>query len=139
MKRDYRRIALSATMLVLGVCLVASAAVSTFPNLLLPLGQYMGTHSSVAAAALGFGICVAAFNPVAHVSWIRIAIVYSILDVLYEIAMKAYMNAPFAPLPLALGIISAALLIGLYPQRQRLMPPARHETFGAHTTIEATI
>src|SRR5947209_477734 len=109
MNQDIRRIALSAVMAVLGLSLVASAAVSAFPNLLLPLDQFMGTHSSVAAAALGFGICIAAFRPTAHLSWVRIAVIYAILDVVYAIVMKLYIGAPFAAFPLTVSIVSAVL------------------------------
>ena len=138
MKFNVRRTALTVVMLFLGASLIAGAALSAFPNLIFPLDQYLGTHASVAAAALGVGICVAAFNPAANVTWVRIAILYAGLDVAYQLLMKFWLNAPFSVWPLVLGVVSAALLIALYPQRERLVPATR-EAATLHTSTDATL
>jgi peptidoglycan/LPS O-acetylase OafA/YrhL len=110
-------------MLFLGASLIAGAVVSAFPNWLLPVDQYLGTHSSVAGAALGIGIAAAAFNPVANVTWVRIAILYAILDVLFALILRATVGAPFQTWPFIVSIVVGALLIVLYPQREQLLPP----------------
>lgn len=117
-----RRIALSVVLTVLGVGLIAGGVVSIFPNALLGLEPYLGTHSSVAAVALGFGICLAAVNPAAYISWVRIAIVYVILSILYELVLFFYLGLGLEALPLSFGIVCAVLLVALYPNRGDLLP-----------------
>lgn len=117
-----RRIGLTVVMTALGVALIAGGAVSIFPNALLGLEPYVGTHSSVAAVALGFGLCLAAANPAAHVSWVRIALVYVVLAVAYELVLFFYLGLGLAPLPLGFGIACGILLVALYPNRGDLLP-----------------
>lgn len=117
-----RRIGLTVVLTALGVALIGGAAVSLFPVALIGLDPYIGTHASVAEAALGCGLCLAAVNPAAHLSWIRIAIVYAILTVAYELVLYFYLGVPLAPMPLGIGLVAGLLLILLYPNRGDLLP-----------------
>lgn len=117
-----RRIGLTVVMTALGVALIVGGAVSIFPNALLGLEPYVGTHSSVAAVALGFGICLAAVNPAAHISWVRIALVYVVLAIAYELVLFFYLGVGLAWLPLGFAIVCGILLVLLYPNRGDLLP-----------------
>ena len=117
-----RRIALSVVMMVLGVALIAGAAVSIFPTALFGLDPYVGTHASVAAAALGIGICLAAVNPAAHVSWVRIGIIYSGLVIVYQVVVNLALGVPMSAAPIILGLVTGILMIVLSPNRTDLLP-----------------
>ena len=117
-----RRIALSVVMTLLGMALIAGGVVSIFPIALIGFDPIIGTHASVAAAALGIGLCLAAWNPAAHITWVRIGIIYSGLVVLYEIVLYFYLGIPLAPVPLIFGVGCGVLLVALYPRRMDLLP-----------------
>jgi hypothetical protein len=91
---------------------------------LLPLDEVTGTHSSVAAIALGMGICISAVRPAAHIGWVRMGILYGPLVVAYEALLLHLFNKPFSPGPLIFGLSCSFLLALLYPDRGRLIPPA---------------
>ena len=87
-----KRIALTFVMLLMGTALIAGGAESIFPMALLPLDEAIGTHSSVAAIALGMGLCVSAFKPAAHIGWVRMGILYGLLVIAYQVAMYFYLG-----------------------------------------------
>ena len=122
-----KRIALTFVMALMGAALIAGGAESIFPNTLLPLDEAIGTHSSVAAIALGMGICISAFKPAAHIGWVRIAILYGLLVIAYQIVLYFYLGKPFSPAPLIFGIACSLLLTALYPDRGKLIPPPTDE------------
>jgi hypothetical protein len=117
-----RRISLTVVMLGMGAALIAGAGVSIVPNALMDLDRLVGTHASVAAAALGVGMCAAAVNPAAHLSWVRIGILYSALVVLYQAVIYLALGVPPAPAPLAFSLACGVLLVLLYPHRRDLLP-----------------
>jgi len=53
-----RRKALTAVMLLFGVMLIAGGVISIIPTALFPVDQYLGSHASVAAVAMGVGMAV---------------------------------------------------------------------------------
>ena len=126
-----RRISLSVVMMVLGVALIAGAAVSILPIALIGLDPYVGTHTSVAAAALGAGICLAAVNPAAHLSWVRIAILYSVLVIAYQVAINLALGVPMAAAPMLFGLATGLLMILLYPNRKDLLPKSPRSPLAA--------
>jgi hypothetical protein len=114
-------------MLLMGTALIAGGAESIYPTALLPLDETIGTHSSVAAIALGMGICLAGVRPSQHVGWVRIGILYGPLVVAYQALMFHLIAKPFSPGPLIFGLLCSLLLAMLYPDRGRLIPPRRDE------------
>lgn len=132
-----RRIALTTVMLLMGTSLIAGGAASIYPTALIPLDETIGTHSSVAAIALGMGICVSAMRPTKHIGWIRIGILYGPLVVAYEIALYFLIGKPFNPGPVIFGLACSLLLAVLYPQRAKLIPPARDDDTATPATAGA--
>jgi hypothetical protein len=122
MNENVRRIGLTVVLMLMGALLIAGAVFSMIPTGLFPLDQWVGVHASVAAAALGIGLCAAAWDPVANVSWVRIAILYSGLVVVYQFLALLIVGVPLSPAPLIFGIVSAALLVVFYPFRGQLLP-----------------
>ena len=117
-----RRIALTAVMLLMGLMLIAGGAASIYPTALLPLDETIGTQSSVAAIALGIGICVSAVQPAKHLGWVRIAILYGPLVIAYQVAMLFLIGKAFSFGPLIFGVGCSLLVAVLYPQREKLIP-----------------
>jgi hypothetical protein len=135
MNEKVRRIGLSAVLMLMGGLLIAGAVLSMIPTGLIPLDQWIGVHASVAAAALGVGLCAAAWDPIGNVSWVRIAIIYSVLVVVYQFLALIVLGVPLSAGPLVYGIFSAVLLVVFYPFRSQLVPPrseaAKKASWGA--------
>ncbi|HVD00295.1 MAG TPA: hypothetical protein VNG93_04005 [Candidatus Dormibacteraeota bacterium] len=125
---------LTVVMLLMGILLVVGGTVSVLPTSLLPFDGLAGADVSVAGVALGVGIAAASFNPEAHVSWVRIAILYSILEIVYRVVFGIFWGTWGTGVPSLLAIIFAIVLIVLYPRRGELMPHAdtRPAVAGAH-------
>lgn len=118
-----RKKLLVAVMLLFGAILILGAVVSVLPTSLVPVDAAVGSNASVAAGALGIGICVAAVDPVTNISWVRISILYAVLVVAYQLAAHFALGLPIATLPMLVGGVSAILMIALYPKRGSLAPP----------------
>jgi hypothetical protein len=109
-------------MLLMGILMVVGGTVSILPTSILPFDGLAGADASVAGVAFGVGIAAASFNPEGNLSWVRIAILYSILEVVYRIVFGLVWGTWGPGLPIVLAIIFAIALIVLYPNRGRLMP-----------------
>jgi hypothetical protein len=118
-----KRMLLTAVMLLMGMTLVGGSARALFGNALLPLDQEIGTHSSAAAAVLGIGLMAAAINPRANIAWIRAGILYGIVTIGFEVGAHYLIGAEFFIGPVIFGVACSLLLIALYPQPGKLMPP----------------
>jgi len=125
---------LTVVMLLMGILLVIGGTVSVLPSSILPFDGLAGADTSVAGVALGVGIAAASFNPEGHVSWVRIAILYAIIEVVYRIVFGIFWGTWGTGLPTVFAIIFAIVLIALYPRRGELMPHAETKTAaaGAH-------
>jgi hypothetical protein len=110
-------------MVLMGAALVGGSARALFGERLLPLDQEIGTHSSAAAAVLGIGLMAAAIHPSANIAWVRAGILYGLVTIGYEIGAHYLIGAEFFIGPMIFGIACSLLLIALYPQRDKLMPP----------------
>ena len=119
---------LTAVMLLMGMTMVAGSARALFGNALLPLDQEIGTHSSAAAAVLGIGLMAAAINPRANVSWVRAGILYGVVTIFFEVGAHFWIGAEFFIGPIIFGVASSLLLIALYPQPGKLMPPVTDQS-----------
>src|SRR4051794_32454854 len=119
-----RRVLLTVAMLLMGMALVGGAAAALVPTTLLPLDQEVGTHTSAAGAVLGIGLMAAAFNPPANIGWVRAGIMYGFVVLAFEAGSYFLWHTPFAIAPVFFGLAFSLALIGLYPHRRALVPPA---------------
>src|SRR5438105_1820266 len=113
---------LGVVMLLLGILMVVGSTMSIFATSIFPFDGLAGTDVSVAGVAFGVGIAVASFNPEAHISWVRAAILYMFLLIVYRIVFGIFWGTWGTPAPLAIAIIFGVALIILYPRRGELMP-----------------
>jgi hypothetical protein len=118
-----RRLMLTVVMVLMGAALVAGSARALFGERLFPLDQEIGTHASSAAAVLGIGLMAAAIHPADNIAWVRAGILYGFVTIAYELGAHFLIGAQFFYGPVIFGIASSLLLIALYPQRSRLVPP----------------
>ena len=118
-----RRLMLTGVMVLMGAALVAGSARALFGERLFPLDQEIGTHASSAAAVLGIGLMAAAVHPSDNIAWVRAGILYGFITIAYEVGAHYLIGAEFFFGPVIFGIACSLLLIALYPQRSKLVPP----------------
>jgi hypothetical protein len=118
-----RRLMLTSVMVLMGAALVAGSARALFGERLYPLDQEIGTHASSAAAVLGIGLMAAAIHPADNIAWVRAGILYGFITIAYEVGAHYLIGAEFYFGPVIFGIACSLLLIALYPQRSKLVPP----------------
>lgn len=121
--KKYNHLALTVVMTLMGVLLIVGSVLASIGTTLFPFDSWIGTRASVAGIAFGAGIVLAAMKPEANLTWVRAAIVYCVLDVLYEIVYGLFFGgAAFGLVTLLVSIILGGLIIWLYPRRGELMP-----------------
>ena len=113
---------LTVVMLILGILMVVGSTMSIFSTSVFPFDGLAGTDAAVAGVAFGVGIAVASFNPERHVTWVRAAILYAALVIVYRIIFGLAWGTWGQPAPLVLAILFGLTLIFLYPRRSELMP-----------------
>lgn len=119
----YNRLAVNLVMVLLGVMLIVGSALSMIGTTIFPFDQWIGTRASAAGIAFGVGVAAAGVHPRSHISWVRLAVLYCLLDVVYEAGSWIVLgSAGFAPVPFLISLIFAGLLVFLYPDRGRLVP-----------------
>jgi hypothetical protein len=118
-----RRLLLTLVMVLMGAAMVGGSARALFGNALLPLDLEIGTNSSAAAAVLGIGLMAAAIHPAANIAWVRAGILYGLITVFYELGAHYFIGSKFYFGPVIFGLASSLLLIALYPQPAKLVPP----------------
>jgi len=119
----YNRIALPLVMVVLGVLLIVGSLLATIGTTLFPFDQFVGTRASIAGVAFGIGIAVAGQRPADNPAWVRAAIIYCALEIIYEIVWSLFLGlGAFGVVPFVTSLIVGGLLIFLYPNRSALMP-----------------
>jgi hypothetical protein len=114
---------LTVVMVLMGAAMVAGSARALFGNALLPLDLEIGSNSSAAAAVLGIGLMAAAIHPANNIAWVRSGILYGFVTVFYELGAHYFIGSRFYFGPVIFGIACSLLLIALYPQRAKLVPP----------------
>jgi len=114
---------LTVVMVLMGAALVGGSARALFGDALLPLDLEIGTNSSAAAAVLGIGLMAAAIHPAANIAWVRAGILYGVVTIGYELGAYYLIGSKFYFGPVIFGVASSFLLIALYPQRSKLVPP----------------
>ena len=120
-------------MLLLGILMVVGSTMSIFGTSVFPFDGVVGTDASVAGVAFGIGIAVASFAPERHVTWVRAAILYTILVIVYRIVFGLFWGTWGQPAPLVLAILFGLALVFLYPRRSELMPSPGIMTDGPAT------
>src|SRR5580704_14888185 len=118
-----RRLLLTVVMVLMGAAMVAGSARALFGNALLPLDLEIGSNSSAAAAVLGIGLMAAAIHPAKNVVWVQAGILYGFVTVFYELGAHYIIGSRFYFGPVIFGLACSLLLIALYPQRAKLVPP----------------
>ncbi len=113
---------LTVTMLLLGILLVVGSTMSIFGTHLFPFDSFAGTDTTVAGVAFGVGIAVASFNPEGNLSWVRAALLYTILLIAYRVVFAIAWGLGPSLSALVIGVLFGAALIILYPRRGELMP-----------------
>ena len=114
---------LTVVMVLMGAALVGGSARALFGEALLPLDQEIGTHASAAATVLGIGLMAAAIHPAANIAWVRAGILYGVVTIGFEVGAHYLIGSEFFIGPVIFGIACSLLLIALYPQRSKLVPP----------------
>jgi hypothetical protein len=117
-----RRAILTVGVLLMGLALVGGAAVSLAGPSLSSLDQQVGTHGSAAGAVLGLGLIAAAFNPPAHLGWVRAGAAYGFVLLAFELGSYFLWHTTFHIGPVFFGLAFSLLLIAAYPQRRDLVP-----------------
>jgi hypothetical protein len=128
---------LTVVMLMLGILMVVGSTMSIFSTAVFPFDGLAGTDASVAGVAFGVGIAVASFNPERHVTWVRAAIIYSGLVIVYRVIFGLFWGTWGQPAPLLLAIIFGLALIFLYPRRSELLPSPGMMTDGPGKQVAA--
>ena len=116
-----RRLILTVGMLLMGVGLVVGAAGTVLVTSFSSVDEQVGTHGSAAAAVLGVGLIIAAFNPAGSLGWVRAGILYGLVVVIFEV-ISALHGKTFHLGPVSFGLAFSLLLIATYPERKKLIP-----------------
>ena len=122
MSSSVRARLLTVVMLLMGILLVTGSTISIFSTYLFPLDKVVGTDASVAGVAFGVGLAVASFNPEGNLTWVRAAILYAILLVVYQVVFALFLGTPWNWAPLVIGVVFAVVLVVTYPNRAALLP-----------------
>lgn len=122
MNSSMRARSLTVVMLLLGVIMVIGSTMSILSTAVFPFDGLAGIDVSVAGVAFGVGIAVASFNPEGNVGWVRAAILYAALVIVYRIIFGLFWGTWGQPGPLFLAILFGIAMVLLYPRRGELMP-----------------
>ena len=129
-----RPLILRIGMLLMGIGLVVGAASTVIVSSFAPVDEQVGTHGSAAAAVLGIGLLVAAFNPSGSIAWVRAGILYGAVVLIFEVISWLH-GKSFHLGPVIFGLAFSLLLIAAYPERKKLIPE-RTRPAPAPTTTE---
>jgi predicted phage tail protein len=119
----WNKLALNVVMVTFGVLMIVGSLLATVGTTLFPFDQLVGTRAAVAGVAFGAGLALAGMQPVVPATWVRAALFYCVLDVLYEIVNAIWLGTNgFSLIALLVSLILGGLLIFLSPNRSELMP-----------------
>ncbi len=107
-------------MLLMGIGLLGGAVGTVLVASFKSIDEQVGTNGSAAAAVLGIGLIIAAFNPAGSVAWVRGGILYGLIVLIFEI-VSAIHGKGFHLGPVIFGLAFSLLLIAAYPERKRLI------------------
>lgn len=114
-------LALKILMWVVGVLLVVSSAAEFIGATVFPTntGIAGAVTGPVAGIAFGAGVMIAGFDPIANITWVRAVVLYSILEVVYQIFTQITLGT-FDIVAFIIGILIAVLILVLYPNKPAL-------------------
>lgn len=114
-------LALKILLWVVGVLLVVSSASEFIGATVFPTntGIAGAVTGPVAGIAFGAGVMIAGFDPIANITWVRAVVLYSILEVVYQIFTQITLGT-FDIVAFIIGILIAALILVLYPNKPAL-------------------
>jgi hypothetical protein len=128
----WNKLALNVVMVTFGVLMIVGSMLASVGTTLFPFDQLVGTRAAVAGVAFGSGLALAGMQPVVPATWVRAALFYCLLDVLYEIVAAIWLGTNgFSLIALLVSLILGGLLIFLYPNRGELMPRSSSPTAAA--------
>jgi hypothetical protein len=107
-------------MLLMGIGLLGGAAGTVLIASFKSIDEQVGTNGSAAAAVLGVGLIIAAFNPSGSVAWVRAGILYGLIVLIFEV-ISAINHKGFHLGPVIFGLAFSLLLIAAYPERKKLL------------------
>ena len=116
-----RPLILRIGMLLMGIGLLGGAVGTVLVAEFRAIDEQVGTNGSAAAAVLGIGLIVAAFNPSGSVAWVRAGILYGVVVLVFEIVSAAHGHR-FHLGPVIFGLAFTLLLVAAYPERKKLLP-----------------
>jgi len=116
-----RPLILRIGMLLMGIGLLGGAVGTVLVQSFKAIDEQVGTNGSAAAAVLGIGLIVAAFNPTGSLAWVRGGILYGLVVLVFEI-VSAVHGKGFHLGPVIFGLAFSLLLIASYPERNKLLP-----------------
>ena len=114
-------LALKILLWVVGVLLVVSSAAGFIGAAVIPVntGIAGAVTGPVAGIAFGAGVMIAGFDPIANISWVRAVVIYSILEVVYQVFVAITIGG-FDIVAFIIGILIAVLILVLYPNKPAL-------------------
>ena len=114
-------LALKILLWVVGVLLVVSSAAEFVGATVFPTntGIAGAVTGPVAGIAFGAGVMIAGFDPIANITWVRAVVLYSILEVVYQIFTQITLGT-FDIVAFIIGILIAVLILVLYPNKPAL-------------------
>jgi hypothetical protein len=121
-----RPLILRIGMLLMGIGLLGGAVGTVLVAEFKAIDEQVGTNGSAAAAVLGIGLIVAAFNPSGSVAWVRAGILYGLVVLMFEV-VSAVHGKGFHLGPVIFGLAFTLLLIAAYPERNKLLPERTSE------------
>ena len=107
----------------MGIGLLGGAAGTVLIESFKSIDEQVGTNGSAAAAVLGVGLIIAAFNPSGSVAWVRAGILYGLVVLIFEV-ISAVNHKGFHLGPVIFGLAFSLLLIAAYPERKKLLGDA---------------
>jgi hypothetical protein len=135
-----RPLILRIGMLLMGIGLLGGAVGTVLVAEFKAIDEQVGTNGSAAAAVLGIGLIVAAFNPSGSVAWVRAGILYGLVELVFEV-VSALHGKGFHLGPVIFGLAFTLLLVASYPERKKLLPERqapKKETAPAKSSAPAT-
>jgi peptidoglycan/LPS O-acetylase OafA/YrhL len=116
-----RPLILRIGLLLMGIGLLGGAVGTVLVSSFKAIDEQVGTNGSAAAAVLGIGLIIAAFNPSGSVAWVRAGILYGLVVLVFEVANVVVAHKPFHLGPVIFGLAFTLLLIAAYPERRKLL------------------
>src|SRR5947209_2026405 len=96
--------------------LVGAALVEVTGSTLFPFGQlFLGANVPMAALVLGVGFLAAAVEPTLRVAFTRLAVLYAIASILYQVIAAATIANQVHILAVVIPILAAILMVVFHP------------------------